>query len=305
MKKKYILLFLFTCILTRNFGQQTPSFTEYNYNPFIVNSAYTGVVDDIEITLSNIGFGNRNFKGAPSSLAITLNTPLLNEKMGLGVGILRDRIGVTTATQFFASYSYKIFFNDNKYPYWKLYNRSFFSFGLNAGLLDYNQDLLSLNIDNDPNFSQNIDSSLPTIGIGALFGQGNFFAGISAPNVLGRSFFNPDNLKISNPIYIYTGYQIATNSFAEYIVKPSFLFKYEQGAPFQIDFNLSLKIKDMLEVGAGYRTSSAFSALVGLYVSKNLRILYNFSQGFKNVPLGSTHGIILSYKIGKGYKQNR
>jgi len=137
-----------------------------------------------------------------------------------------------------------------------------------------------------------------------LFGQGNFFIGASIPNVLGDNLFNPDDLELSNPIYGYTGYNFATNRFGEYIIKPSFLFKYEEGAPFQVDLNLSLSIKDIVEVGAGFRTSNSFSALAGFYVLRNMRILYSYSQGSTNSPLGSTHGIILSYKTGSGYRKS-
>ncbi len=302
--RKYFLLFLLSCTLTICFGQQTPTFTEYNYNPFIINSAYAGVLDGTEITLSNIGFGSQDFQGAPSSLSFTLNTPLRNEKMGLGGGIIRDEIGVTKSTQLFAAYSYKVFLNENSYPYWKLYDHSFISFGLTAGALIYDQDLVSLGIQNDPNFATNINSTSPTVGIGVLFGQGNFFAGASIPNVIGESLSNQDNLELSNPIYAYTGYNFATNRFAEYIIKPSLLFKYEQGAPFQVDLNLSMSVKNIFEVGAGYRTSNSFSALAGFYVLKNLRFLYSYSQATTNSPLGSTHGIIISYKTGIGYKKS-
>ena len=224
--------------------------------------------------------------------------------MGLGGGIIRDEIGVTTSTQVFAAYSYKIFLNDNAYPYWKLYDHSFVSFGLTAGALIFDQDLLSLGIENDPNFAANINSTTPTVGVGILFGQGNFFAGASIPNVIGDSLSSEDNLELSNPIYAYTGYNFATNRFAEYIVKPSLLFKYEQGAPFQVDLNLALSVKNIFEIGAGYRTSNSFSALAGFYVFKNLRMLYSYSQTTTNSPLGSTHGIILSYKTGSGYTKS-
>ena len=79
------------------------------------------------------------FDGSPRSFAFTFNLPLRNEKMGLGIGFINDEIGVTSATQIFGAYSYKIILNDNAYPYWKVFDRSFISFGLNAGALLYNQ----------------------------------------------------------------------------------------------------------------------------------------------------------------------
>ncbi len=303
MIKKQLYTIVFALGLSMlSIAQQTPSFTEYNYNPFVLNSAYAGVLADAEATLSNIGFGNQNFEGSPRSFAFTFNTPMRNENMGLGIGVINDEIGVTSATQIFGAYSYKIILNDNAYPYWKVYDRSFISFGLNAGALLYNQDLLSLGLQDDPNFAENVNATLPSIGAGILFGYRNFFAGISAPNLLGETFANQDNLQLSQPLYAYTGYHFVLDRYdPKFILKPSMLFKYEEGAPFQVDTNLALSFKNFLEVGAGYRTSSTINAFLGFYFLKNFRAIYNYSQSSADSPLANTHGIILSYRAGNGY----
>ena len=305
-KQYYIFLLVFNWGVLSVFSQQTPTFTEYNYNPFIINSAYAGVPKNSEATLSTLGLvGSQDFQGAPRSFSFTFNTPLRNEKVGLGAGIINDEIGVTSATQIFAAYSYKVFLNDNVYPYWKVYNRSFISFGLKAGALIYNQDLLSLGIINDPNFSENIASTLPTFGASVLVGHANFFAGISIPNILGDTFSNQDNLKLSRPIYGYTGYHFLANKYnPDYTLKPSLLFKYEQGAPLQLDLNLSLNIKNIFEIGTGYRTNSSFNAVAGFYLFKNFRALYSYTQNGGNAPIANTHGIVLSYRTGNGYYLN-
>ncbi len=295
---------LFLCGFFSISAQQTPTFTEYNYNPFIINSAYAGAQPEAEATLSNIGFGNIDFDGAPRSLSATFNTPLRNEKVGLGVGVIHDEIGVTSATQLFVAYSYKVFLNDNAQPYWKVYDRSFISFGLSGGALMYNQDLLSLGIQDDPNFAENISTTLPTAGVGVLLGYGNFFAGISAPNILGDALANQDNLKVSRPFYGYSGYHFILNRYQpDFILKPSMLFKYESGAPLQVDANLSLSFKNAIEIGAGFRTSNTINALAGFYLLKNFRALYSYTQGGGDSPLRTTHGIVLSYRGGGGYKK--
>ncbi|MBR9853355.1 MAG: type IX secretion system membrane protein PorP/SprF [Algicola sp.] len=303
MNKKILALALLFCFaITSSHGQQNPTFTEYNYNPFVINSAYAGVSEAAEATMSRIGFGNQEFEGTPKTFAFTFNTSLQDNRMGLGAGVINDEIGVTKATQVFGAYSYKIILNDNAHPYWKIYDRSFISFGLQAGALLYRQNLLSLGIQDDPNFAKNINSTLPTAGAGILFGHANFFAGLSAPNLIGDTFSNQDNIEVSQPIYGYTGYHFALNRYtSEYILKPSLLFKYESGAPFQVDANLSLSIKNMLEIGAGYRTSESFNILAGLYFFKNFRALYSYTQGASDSPLGNTHGLVISYRFGEGY----
>ncbi len=305
--KKYTYLLALTLIWGLPFlttAQQTPVFSEYNYNPFLINAAYAGVSNGAEATLSNSGFNNE-FEGTPRNLAFTFNTRINEGKVGLGAGIINDEIGVTSATQVFASYAYKIYLNDNVHPYWKVYDRSFLSFGLTAGALLYNEELLQLGIQNDPNFAENINATLPAAGVGILFGHANFFAGVSMPNVLGDTFANQDNLNLTRPLYAYTGYHFATSKYdPNLILKPSFLLKYENGAPLQVDVNLSLNYRNAFEVGAGYRTSSSFNVVAGFYLFKNFRALYNYTQNGGNAPIGNTHGIVLSYRAGNGYALN-
>jgi len=301
-KQMYVMVLLYCFAALSIKGQQNPTFTEYNYNPFIINSAYAGNSGDAEANMSSIGFGNHGVAGTPKTFAFTFHTPLKKNKMGLGAGVIHDEIGVTTTTQVFGAYSYKIILNDNAYPYWKIFDRSFISFGIQAGALLYNQDLLSLGLQDDINFAKNINSTLPTAGVGALFGHANFFAGVSLPNLIGDNFANPYNIKISRPVYGYIGYHFILGRFSsDFILKPSLLFKQESGAPFQIDANLSLSIKNMFEIGAGFRTSSIINAMAGFYVSQNIRMLYSYTHGAADSPLGNTHGLILSYRFGDGF----
>ncbi|MGB6150650.1 MAG: PorP/SprF family type IX secretion system membrane protein, partial [Pricia sp.] len=155
--------------LTHLSAQQTAVFSEYNYNPFIINSAYAGLLPTTEITGTNSGFISA-VEGSPQNFSLSFNSPLNDGKVGLGAGIVRDQIGVTTNTNFFAAYSYKIFFDfESNRPYWQIYQPGVLSFGITAGLQQFQDNLLELGIANDPNFDENINASIPTIGVGFLF----------------------------------------------------------------------------------------------------------------------------------------
>jgi type IX secretion system PorP/SprF family membrane protein len=288
-------------VLTKINAQQTPVFTEYSFNPFLINPAYAGTSEEWEGSLAHSGFSG-SFEGVPQTLSLNLSNSLDRGKMALGGGIIHDNIGVNKTTQVFGAYSYKIFFDlKNDRPYWQIFNRTVLSFGITAGVLMHNEDLVSLGIQNDPNFSENISATLPSIGLGFLFGHANFFAGISAPNILSDQFSNQDNLKLSRPIYGYTGYHFFTNKFQEFALKPSVLFKYEKGAPFQVDVNMAMSYKNKFEIGGGYRTNSSYNLLAGLYFMKNFRIMYHHTILSGDAPLGSYNGLMLSYRAGKGY----
>ena len=286
-------------------GQQTAVFPEYNFNPFIINSAYAGLLPTTEATLTNSGFFN-SIDGSPKNFSLSFHTPInvgrAKGKIGVGAGLIRDQIGVTTSTSAFVAYSYKIFFDfkDDR-PYWQIYQPGTLSFGITAGVQQYQDNLLDLGIMNDPNFSQNINATIPTIGIGFLFNHARFYAGISTPNLLGDSLASDDNLDLKSPVYGYFGYRFYNNRFEDFMLKPSVLIKSEKGAPLQIDTNISLSYRNRFEVGAGYRTSSSINLLAGVYLFNNLRFIYHYNMALKDSPLGNTHGLMLSYRFGKGY----
>lgn len=293
----FILQF-FTSI---TYAQQTPLFAEYNYNPYLINAAYAGLAPSTEVSLSNSGFFNQ-MEGSPRSFSLSLHTPLNRGKVGLGAGLIRDEIGVTTSTNAFATYSYKIFFDTKKNrPYWQIYTPNSLSFAISGGLQQYQDNLLELGITDDPNFSQNINASIPTVGLGILLNLADFYVGLSAPNVLGDKLASDDNLNLSNAYYGYLGYRFYSNIFEEIMIKPNLLMKYENGAPFQADINIAMSYKNKFELGTGYRTNSSINLLAGIYLFKNIRAIYNYNVAFNNSPLGNTHGIIVSYLFGEGY----
>ncbi len=283
------------------FSQQTPTFSEYNYNPFIINSAYAGLTQNTEIAISNSGYFNE-FDGSPRSFTLSGQGQINRGKVGLGAGIIRDQIGVTTSTSFFGAYSYKIFFDfESNRPYWQHYYPGVLSFGITAGIQQFQDNLLELGIMDDPNFSQNINATIPTVGLGFLFNHASFYVGASVPNVLGEALASDDNLNLSNPIYGYFGYRFFNNIFEDIMIKPNVLLKYENGAPLQADINLATSFKNKFEIGTGYRTSSSINFLVGTYLFDSVRFIYNYNMAFNDSPLNNTHGFVLSYQFNEGY----
>lgn len=285
-------------------AQQTPTFAEYNYNPYLVNSAFAGLAPTAEIGISNFGSFNQ-FEGSPKSFALSYHSPFNRGKIGLGAGLIRDEIGVTTSTSAFATYSYKIFFDTKKNrPYWQIYTPNSLSFSISPGVQQYQDNLLELGIMDDPNFAMNINATIPTIGLGFLLNLADIYVGLSTPNVIGDMLATDDNVDINVPYYGYLGYRFFSNKFEELMIKPNLLLKYENGAPFQVDFNVAVSFKNRFELGSGYRTNSSINILAGIYLFKNIRALYSYNITMNNSPLGNTHGIIATYRFGEGFPKD-
>lgn len=253
IKRKHIFIINFIALLIYSnivvYGQQTPVFSEYNYNTFIINSAYAGFNPSTEITLSSSGFLNQ-FEGSPKTTSLSISSQLKSENVGLGLGILRDEIGVTSNTSIYGAYSYKIYFDSKRErPSWEVYTPHVISFGITAGVQLFRDNLLELGIDNDENFNENINATIPTVGLGFLWNKEQFYFGISTPNILGDHFASDDQIEIENIYYGYLGSRIYTNRFQEIMIKPNILVKYQNGAPIQVDINTAVNYRKKFELG--------------------------------------------------------
>ncbi|MEL7006326.1 MAG: PorP/SprF family type IX secretion system membrane protein, partial [Bacteroidota bacterium] len=285
------------------------------YNTILINPAHAGFYSGTEFTLSNRSTLNQ-IDGGITNIGLTFNTPLNSQNVGLGGGILRDEIGVTSTTTVFGSYAYKIHFKEGLNPYSRFKNKRFYddngkhgniwdyrpsmlSFGLTTGVSFINEDLLSLDIQNDPNFQANTNVTVPMFGFGMLYSRRHIYLGISAPNLLGDRLATEDNINLNAPYYGYFGYRFYADREQTLLLKPNGLLKYERGAAPQIDLNIALNYKNTIEIGVGYRTVSSFNFLVGFYGNKNWRIFYSYQQILDNAAINNTHGLLLSYQLSR------
>lgn len=306
MIKQYslaVIVFLYSMQSNLIFAQQTPVFANYSYNTVIINPAHAGYYDDVDATLVNSSFFNA-VDGSPQNLSLTVNAPLRSKNLGLAAGVSVDQIGVTTATSFFGSYSYKIFF-DSEYAQgrWWAYDPNIISFGITAGGIQYNENLLSLGILDDPEFQQNISEFVPALGVGFLYSKDRIYFGLSAPNLLGSSVSSERGINLKSAYYSYFGYRFFTTQLEEVLVNPSVLVKYVSGAPPQVDCNLMVNYLNKVEFGVGYRTSETLSLLAGFHIGTNFKLLYNYSYALKEYNNINTHGIVLNCRFGKGYER--
>lgn len=295
----YMIIFLIGGLCQ---AQQTPAFSEYNYNPFLLNSAYAGALQSAEISLATSGFLSA-IDGSPKSSSFSIRTPLANKQMGLGGGLIHDEIGVTKTTSAFAAYSYRIPLNLDDSPYWKVQEPTGISFGLTFGIQKYQENLLDLGLGSDPLLAQNINATLPIVGAGMVLNYAKFYVGLSTPNLLGDRFASEDNLDLQTPYYGYMGYRFYFSKLENVMLKPNVLLKYENGAPLQADINMSFTMNSKLEFGLGYRTNSSINLLAGVYLFDSLRLVYSYNVAGKELTLGNTHGISLNFRLNKGFEK--
>jgi len=251
------------------FGQQDPQYTQYMYNTQVINPAYAG-------NRGNLSFGLLyrtqwvGVEGAPKTLTFSVNSPIgMQEKMGLGLSVVRDEIGPSTNTNFTIDYSYSIYLNYN----------ARLSFGIKAGadVLNVNFDELNIYNPSDPLFQNNIDNRWqPQVGAGIYFNTRKFYVGLSVPN-----FLETEHYKRSDGVsYAEASDRMHYFLMAGYVwdvspnlkIKPATLVKAVRGAPLQVDISANFLIHKRFTLGASYRFDAAVSALAGFQVSPSIFI---------------------------------
>lgn len=308
MKKKYIPLFFLLLFWARSHSQQDPQYTQYMYNMSVVNPAYTKG----ERGLLNLGTLYRsqwqNTVGAPNTLTFFGHTAF-SDKVEMGVSIVSDRIGdgALKENNLAIDFAYVL----------KLDGKSNLSLGLKGGLTNFESNFNGFRlpeIQDDPAFAENLNNSFPIVGVGAFYNRGNFYAGVSAPNLLtSKHIENVDGISKfgSEAVHVFltSGYVYELNNNLK--LKPSTLIKMVKGAPLVFDASLNVLLNNRFEAGASYRLDDSVSAMFNFAVLPSVRIGYSYDYTLSNLSTFSagSHEIFVLFDLDllglrKGYDKS-
>lgn len=301
---KTLLTGIITLLGYNSYAQQMPMYTHYMYNTLVINPAYAGSREALSVT----GLHRSQwvgFEGAPTTQTLTLHAPLKNQRIGLGLAVMNDKLGPINNSTVTANFAFRM----------QLTRKAKLALGLSGGVNMIQANLNKLNLDqqNDPTFNTNIDNKItPDFGFGAYYSRERFYAGISVPNLLQNTFSkvnaaNGDVLegKEQRHYYFIAGtYLKLSENFA---FKPTTLVKVTEAAPIQADITAAFVFSNKFLLGAMLRSDDAVGALIGFDFSQKLHIGYSYdwSYGLSTSKYNQgSHEIILRYDfLLKGKKQ--
>ncbi len=299
-----VTFLLFSCTIT--FAQQLPQFSQYMFNTISINPAYAGSRERLSI----VGLHRSQWvglEGAPTTQTLSINTPLTNEKIGIGVSIIKDELGFENFLYAYGDFSYTI----------KLNQKTKLAFGLKAGFTHYNLDqegfLDQESVSSDPFFSNFTNRWNPNFGLGLFLHTNRWYVGLSTPRILNTNYNesrqdpNVDYVALERLSYYLTaGYVYDLSKSVKF--KPSFLVKATSGAPISIDVNANFLYKEKIWLGGGYRynqNTSTLGALADFQISKQLRIGYAYEHYLSDLRpfTGGTHEVLIMFEIVKTGKR--
>jgi type IX secretion system PorP/SprF family membrane protein len=285
---------MFTRVIS--YAQQDAQFTQYMYNTVNINPAYAGSRGAMSI------FGLHRTQwigldGAPVTNAFSINTPINNSNLGIGLSFLNDRIGPTVENAISADISYTIRTSEK----YKL------SFGIKGTGNFFNLDVSRLNPrdQNDPQF-QNLNTFSPNIGAGIYLHSNKTYIGISVPNFIETNRYSDNEIAIFKDrinYYLIAGHVFEINSTIKF--KPALLTKVVLGTPLQLDVSGNFMFNNTFVLGAAYRWDAAVSAMAGFQVTNGLYIGYGYdleTTKLRHYNSGS-HEVFLRFELFDNYNK--
>lgn len=256
-------------------AQVDPLYAQYLNNPLLINPAYSGLNNNL-----NIGVSYRKqwagFEGSPTTYNINGHTSLFDNRMGLGLIVLKDNVGINSNTEVHGTYAYRLDL-DQKY----------LSFGLQAGFISFkgnNSELNPYDV-NDPAFRENQHITKPSFGAGLILHSERYFMGLSVPRLLkARATFSDLETELySQHFYAMGAYTFYLNEHIRF--KPSVLLKSVKGSPLSADVNFAVNLEEKYTAGVFTRNLNAYGLMAQIKFGGSYRFGYAFE-----VPSGNSVG---------------
>jgi len=288
--------FLFFALMLTGFAafaQQDSQYTQYMYNTININPAYAGSRGAMSI------FGLHRTQwvgldGAPVTNTASINTPINNSNLGVGLSFVNDRIGPTNENTISADLSYTI----NTSETYKL------SFGIkgtaNLFNLDINKLTLAPGQSADPSLNNLDNQFTPNIGAGVYFHSDQTYVGLSVPNFFETTRYDDNSIAVNQErmnFYLIAGHVFDLSYNLKF--KPAMLAKVTEGAPMQLDVSANFLLMDKFVLGAAWRWDAAVSAMAGFQVNDGLYVGYGYDMEttrLNNFNSGS-HEIFLRFEL--------
>lgn len=283
----YILFFFLWMVLGSHclMAQLVPTYTQYVVNQAIINPAYAGANNCLNLT----GMYRQqwsNYDGAPSTKTLSAHTPLKNRALAVGLNVMNDVYGVSSNTLLEGLLAYRLRMG----KYHKL------SFGIGAGIYINKNNLANIKVNDagDEVYATNLNSTTPNFSFGVYFENKKYFLGLSALN-LNRNLVNSPTFVYQQPFYFIAGYHFKLNHM--FMLTPYMLLKKVNSSPLQADLNLLLTYNRQFKIGAGYRTNDAFYGVLLFQLNDQLQIGYSYDYTLSSIRQfqNGTHEISVRY----------
>ncbi len=288
----WLMLLLITNVSVK--AQQETMYTQYMFNGLALNPAYAGSHEAISTSLL---YRKQwaGIEGAPSTQTFIAHSPLPLNKMGVGLHVVNDQIGISSTLNAVASFSYT-----QGLPLDGFFTGSKVALGVSGGITSMNANYNDLTLDdlNDAQLNYgNISGSVPNFGAGAYFYSKILYFGISTPRLMESEFESNGivSYKQSRHYFVTGGY--VHNLLHNWKIKPSFLLKMVQEGQAELDLNLSVLFIDKIWFGVSFRSLESLDFIARYDVNEQLSIGYAYDSQINDLrgAARGSHELMVNY----------
>ena len=295
--KKFLLLYFLLISFGSLKAQQTVNFSQYYINPFLINPSAAGAHSYAEC-MATYRKQWVQVDGAPTTQALTLETPLTSQTMGVGLYLYNDVSNILGQTGVLAAYRYTALLSQHHH----------LSLGLAVGVADKRiyfdkirakdpfEQVLLLNQENrtalDGNFGITYRFRKANIGFSAqqIFGNQLNFANTTDERLL--------SFNLIRHYYLTVSYEFTLSE--KLTLNPYLLVKSAQGLPSQFDVNAILKYQRNHWLGVSYRHQSSAALSIGTFFDNRFTVSYAYELPVNALAgySGSSHECTLGFRFG-------
>lgn len=271
-------------------AQQSPQFTQFMLNNMVLNPAYAGAEEALSLTVLTRSQWS-GVDGAPSTQCFSAHTLLQPQRVGLGLAVIRDQIGVHKNTNIRTNYAYHL----------PVHNRGILSLGLQAGVTSLKSDYASLlGSSSDPQLMTNINKTFLGFGAGIYYRTTHWCAGLSVPELMSKTLNVRDTLTVRlrrTNVLAYARYSFMLNEFFD--VEPAVILKYYAGVPVSADVNVNVVYRKALSAGLSYRKGESVDLLLRFQLTPQLQLGYAYDHPirFAGRLSSASHELMVGYRF--------
>lgn len=294
-------------------GQHLPQLGQYMFNGLAINPAYAGSKEALSLNLMHRSQW-AGFEGAPTTQIFSGHGLVRKKNIGLGAMLVNDNIGLTNQFGAFGNFAYIIDFKKRSgrfksFRKFTSYNQtkvSKLSLGLQVGASHMRNSWTRAILENPEDLIFAPDAMLnwrPNIGAGIYYRSDLFYTGFSIPNLVGmRGLTILDDRSASTMLYTLGGAFVISE---DVTIQPSVLLRFMPNLSrenpgieaTQYDLNANFNFRNVIWLGASYRSQNSLIGLLQLQINDQLRLGYSYEWGMSELTrmTNGSHEIMLMY----------
>jgi len=290
---KNLFVFIILSFSIQGFkSQQNQLFNQSLFNYYQLNSAYAGSKN---ITAIGLGINKQwvSVEGAPFSQYLSFHTSLGEKKVGLGILLSNESIGVHRVSSIEGTFAYHI-----------QSNRGLFSLALDIGIEQVSFNFSDLFLQqNDLALAQqgNLNSIIPKFNFSGLYQNNRIIVGVKLSNLL-QSDFKLSELGVARQ-FIHADLLLgfARPLSKNLVWKPYLLVNATETNQFAFDLSSNFTLMDKITFGLSYRNDKNLNLISHFFVRKNIRVGYSYEISLTSLITNkpNSHEIFMGINLGK------